>query len=175
MNPRKAELVSVLMSQLTDEDQRTYRQIIDYLVELGYVPQKQKVQGYVLSFKHDQTNKMIAKIGIRGGKHKGAFVAIKFFACQNVPEKYHDALRREIESRNGQYCRPLRGGSEKNKCGYCRSCTGGGLGYYHMYPDGREILRCGAYPVVIPDLAPEDIGAMKKLIGEQHRYFLSIA
>jgi hypothetical protein len=174
MNGKKNQLISVLMSLLDEEDKSMCQQIIDCLVELGYVPRKQKVQGYVLSFKHNQNNKTIAKIGVRDGNNPKAFIAIKFFACKSAPEKYHDALRREIESHNGQYCGPLRSNTEKSKCGYCSSCTGGGLGYYYMYPDGNEVLRCGAYPITIPDLTPNDIDTLKEIVLEQHNYFLSL-
>lgn len=163
------------MSLLTEQDALLYRQIIDYLVELGYVPQKQKVRGYVLSFRHGQSNKVIAKAGVSGGKDKRPFVSIKFFDCKSVPVKYCEALRHEIESHGGRYCGPLRSNIRKNACGRCPPCTGDGLGYYYVHPDGREVLRCGAYPIVIPDLTPHDIDHMKQLILEQHSYFLSMS
>jgi hypothetical protein len=49
------------------------------------------------------------------------------------------------------------------------------LGYYYKYADGEEVARCGAYPIIIPDIADTDIDEMKTVILEQHNYFLSIA
>ena len=63
-----------------------------------------------------------------------------------------------------------------NRCGHCGDiCSGGGLGYYIKTPDGRELSRCGAYPIVIPDVTDADIPDMKRVILEQHEYFMSIA
>ena len=168
------KMLNELMLLFTDEDKFMCQQVADFLMELGYVPQKQKVQGNVLSFKLNKTNKVIAKIGIRNGTNQRAFFSVKFFACKSVPKKYIDALQYEIDSHNGQYSRPIRSINEKNRCGYCGTCTGGGLGYYFVYPNGKEVLRCGAYPIIIPDLTPNDIDEMKSLLLEQHKYFLRL-
>lgn len=174
-NDKKDKLLNEFMVLLNDEDKLMFRQVAGFLLELGYVPQKQKVQGNVLAFKLNKTNKIIAKIGIRNGSNQRAFFSIKFFACKIVPQKYINSLQHEIDSRNGQYCGPIRSSNEKNRCGFCGTCTGGGLGYYFAYPDGKEVLRCGAYPITINDLTPNDIDEMKSLLLEQHRYFLSLA
>ena len=165
--------ISALMSLLAEEDRLVCRPIIDHLLALGYVPVKQKVRRYVLSFRHQQTNKVIAKIGVRGDGAK-AVISLKFFACSSAPDKFGQALRREVESHDGQYCVPVRSATEKNRCGRCDSCTGGGLGYYHLFPDGREVVRCGAYPIAVPDLAPGDVEEVKRLIDEQHHYLQSL-
>lgn len=172
MNEKQTHLVTDLLELLAKEERDLCRQLIDDMAALGYLPEKQKAQNYTLSFKHRPDNRVIAKI--RCGKDHRASVAIKFFGCTNVPEKLRDALGREIISRNGQYTGPLRDLIYKNKCGFCKQCTGGGVGYYYRFPDGREVLRCGAYPIEIPDLAYDDIGMMKEVLAEQHRYFQSI-
>lgn len=137
------KILDEFMLLLHDEDKLMCQKIAYYLMELGYVPQKQKVQANVLSFTLAKTNRMIAKIGIGNGDNQRAFFKIKFFSCKTVPQKYIDALRGEIDSHNGQYCGPIRNSNEKNRCGSCNTCTGGGLGYYFVYPDGKEVLRCG--------------------------------
>jgi len=64
----------------------------------------------------------------------------------------------------------------KNKCGYCGDiCTGGGYGYYYKFSDNDIVSRCGAYPIVIPDVTENDIDELKCVIMEQHDYFLSIS
>ena len=175
MNSKAVQLTDDLLHMLSEEDGRVFRPIIDCLFELGYIPQRQKVQGYVLSFKHHKTKQVILKMGINSGKDSQAFVRVKFFAVKCLPEKYHDALSREIASHNGQYCGPIRDAVQKNRCGFCSACTGGGMGYYYQFPDGREIVRCGAYPILIPKLTLNDIGDLKQIILEQHQYHMSIA
>ena len=176
MTQKQESLINELINALPEDMQSVYEKIALYLCDLGYVPQKQKVKDFILSFKHSMNGKVIAKMGIR--KQNG-FVSLRFFACENVPEKYMDALLRDLESREGQYSAPLRANPVNmmtNRCGHCGSvCTGGGLGYCCKYPDGREVPRCGAYPIIIPDVKVTDIDEMKQVIFEQHQYFLSIA
>jgi len=57
----------------------------------------------------------------------------------------------------------------------CNVCTGGGMRYYYKFSDGKELFRCGAYPVLIPDVVENDVKELKRLILEQHNYFLSLA
>ena len=171
MTKKQEALVGELISLLPEGQRLSFAEIANYLAELGYMPQRQKVADFVLSFKHQENGKVIAKIGVR--KQKG-FISIKFFGCKDAPERYKDALREEIDARRQQYCGPLRDQNQKNRCGFCPACTGGGVGYYYRYPDGKELLRCGAYPIEIPDFGEGDVAGMKQILSEQHRYFLSI-
>jgi len=175
MTPKQTALIAELISLLPERERPVYQAITGYLVELGYIPRKQKVSDFILSFKHNANGKVIAKIGIR----KQAFISIRFFACKSVSQKYMDALHHELVSRNGQYSSPLNVNPINmitNRCNYCGDiCSGGGLGYYYKFADGQKVARCGAYPIIIPDITEADIDEMKKVILEQHDYFLSIA
>ena len=176
MMRKQKSSIEALIDLLPDKQKNVFQEIACYLVELGYIPQKQQVKDYVLSFKHQVNGKVIAKMGFR--KQNG-FVSVRFFACKDVPEKYVDALRRDLDAQNEQYSGPRNSRPASgitSQCGYCGDiCTGGRLGYAYKYPDGREITRCGAYPIVIPDVKESDVAEMKKVILEQHQFFLSIA
>ena len=177
MTQKQKCLIELLIDSIPDEQKNVYKEIVYYLIELGYVPQKQKVRDFVLSFKHKEHGKIISKMGIR---QQSAFFSVRFFACKNVSEKFLAALRKEIESRNRQYTSPLSiipdtESMVKNKCGYCGDiCTGGGYGYYYKFSDNDIVSRCGAYPIIIPDIKEHDIEELKRVILEQHNYFLSI-
>jgi len=176
MTQKQESLIAELIASLPEGQEIVYQNITDYLLELGYIPQKQQVKDFIISFKHNTNGKVIAKIGVR---KQNAFISIRFFACKSVSQKYTDALHHELMSRNGQYSSPTHVnpiGMITNKCGYCGDiCTGGGLGYYYQYPDGKEVSRCGAYPIIIPNVDETDVDEMKAVILEQHNYFLSIA
>ena len=175
MTKKQQSLVKELITLLPEEQKNIYIQIVDHFTEIGYIPQKQKVKDFIILFRHKVNGKVIAKIGIR---KQNAFISIRFFACKSISQKYIDALRNELDSRNGQYSSPLRVNPIDmitNQCDYCGVCTGGGLGYYYKYSDGKEVSRCGAYPIIIPDINESDVDEMKKVILEQHNYFLSIA
>lgn len=177
MTKKQQILINEFISLLPEDDKDVYEKIIYYLADLGYIPQKQKVKDFVLSFKHNINCKVIAKMGIRGQK---GFLSIKFFACKNVSEKFIEALRKDIELRNGQYTVPLpitpdTASMVTNKCGYCGDiCTGGGFGYYCKFSDDKIVSRCGAYPIIIPDIKEDETDEIKRVILEQHNYFLSI-
>ena len=187
MTNKQQSLIDDFLNVLSEDDRYDFENVINSIVELGYIPQKQKVRDFVLSFKHNQNGKIIAKVGIR--KQKG-FLSIKFFACKNVPEKYIKSLRNEAdlnEERAKNNEKPVSSGPVPDRnpipsntimknctVGVCSVCTGGRMRYYYQYPDGKEIFRCGAYPVLLPDIAENDIEDIKRLISEQHNYFLSI-
>lgn len=84
ISKRHYELILNLISLLNDEEKMMYRQVTDYLLELGYIPQKQNVQGDVLSFKHKEFNKVIARIGIRNGKTQSAFLVCVFLHAKII-------------------------------------------------------------------------------------------
>lgn len=159
-----AELLSGLMCLLSKEDQAICQKIVGRLTELQYIPQRQKVQGYVLAFKNHQVNQTIAKIGVKGTKSKEAVYSIKFYACKNPPEKFLAAVQSAVSSTRGQY--------ECCNCGLCGAATGE-RGYRCKYPENRDFIRCGAYVVETLDLAMRDVDDLNNLLTEQHTYFSS--
>ncbi len=173
MTKKQQILVNEFIGLLSEDEKSVYEKIIYYLVELEYIPQKNRS---FLSFKHKVNGKIIAKI-------KKDNIKIKFFACKNIPEKYIYALRKEMDASNNQYsiavpppdCNPVPTGMIMKKCTLsCNVCTGGSMRYYYQFSDGKELFRCGAYPVLIPDIKDHDIDELKRIILEQHNYFLSI-
>ena len=165
-------LISQLLSALPEDRRNLFGDLMEYLIKLGYLPQKQAVKALTLSFKRGR--QVIAKVrAFNGGEFR-----VKFFACENPPQKYRDALRRDIEAQNEQYwgtIKPDRPAHLKNKCDRCCTvCTGGNMGYYWKVKDRREIFRCGAYPILIPDITIDDLAEVKRLLAEQDRYFKTL-
>ena len=180
MNAKQTALINDFISYLSDDEKHIYGEIIDLFSELGYIPQRKRVGDFTLSFKHRTNGKVIGKISF--GRQKCS-LRIKFFACGDVPEKYTKALYDEAVENENRYSRdvpppddePVPSDAIMKKCTLqCAVCTGGKMRYYLTFPDGRRIFRCGAYPVLIPDVAASDIADIKRLIVEQHNYFLSI-
>jgi hypothetical protein len=159
MKDTQRELLSELTSQLGDDEKETCQSLAACLTELGYVPQRLKVQRFVLAFKSSEVGQTIAKIGVR---NKKVFYGIKFYACKNPPEKFMNAVRNAAVRSNGQYV-----------CCGCEICGAApeDRGYRVVLPDGEEFLRCGAYVVEIPELTAEDADSFCRLLREQHAYF----
>jgi hypothetical protein len=155
-------LISELMSQLNKDEQNICQRVIGCLSGLGYVPHKENVKNFVLSFKNRGVGQTIAKLGLRSGKNNGVFYSIKFYACKNPPEKFTNAVREAVIRSKGQYA--------CSDCGICGAGEGE-RGYRCLLPDGTAFLRCGAYVVEIPDLTAVDAEDFNKLLIEQHGYF----
>lgn len=147
------------------------REIADFLEALGYAPARQRVRDEMAAWKDRASGRVIAKMGTRKGE---AYVAVKFFGVKNPPARFRAALLREVEARNGQYCGPVRHPERRAYCGSCASCTGGGLGYFCVRADGAEVVRCGAYPVPIPDFSEADVRETIEVLRAQHAYFLTL-
>lgn len=175
MTEKKKQLMNEMSRLLQEKDKPIYLPVADYLIRLGYLPEKRRVQGFSLAFKHETSKKLIARFDMRQIKRQTPFplLSVKFFGVREVPAKYTQALVRELAS--GMYQGSPLSKTNKNEClRHECACTGGRLGYYHQYPDGTEVLRCGAYPIPIYDLTPADVEEMKNVIGLQHEYFQSI-
>ena len=169
---KQNSLISQLLDALPEERRELFGDLMEHLIKLGYLPQKQAVKTLTLSFKRGR--QVIAKVrAYNGGEFR-----VKFFACENPPQKYRDALKRDIEAQNEQYwgtMDPDRPAHLKNKCDGCgTACTGGNMGYYWKFEDGREIFRCGAYPILISDITADDLTAAKRLLTEQDSYFKTL-
>ena len=180
MTAKQNALIQKLFDTLPKDEKPAFEAVVTFLTDLGYVPQKQKVQGFDLAFKHQVHNRIIAKIGVQ--KQNG-WLRIKFFACKHVPEKYIQALHDEAVANENRYSmpvpppdrKPMPAGVIMKTCTLrCPTCSGGGMRYFYTFPDGREIFRCGAYPVPLANVQTTDLDELNRLLLEQHHYFLSL-
>jgi hypothetical protein len=156
----KEALIAELMALQGEEDKVTSRRIIECLDALGYVPQRLKVRGFVLSFHNNQVKQTIAKLGVREGN---AFYSVKFYACKKPPEDFTNAVRETILKTKGRYrcC----------DCGIC-GASEGERGYRVAMPELGEFVQCGAYVVEIPGLNEDEAGDICSLLREQHAYYI---
>ena len=183
MNTRQAQLLEGLLCLLPEEDAPVCRAAAGILDDLGYVPHKLPTQGYILSYRHAKAKVAIAKLGIRrqrqGKARERLFVAVRFPNCQTYQPRFLQAMLQDIADSNEQYCEANTGGiipedsTPKNRCRLesCTVCTCGRMCYYHQYPDGRELLRCGAYHVTLLDPTLGDMTQVEAQLSEQHAAF----
>jgi hypothetical protein len=158
---RQGGIMETFLSMLSAGERLIYEPIMSCLSELGYKPQKQSTQGYVISYKHPLHNKQIAKIGIRG-KKPAAFFALRFSACSGYSQKFSNAVHEAILT--GERYIPM--------CDTCKICKGGKHVYTYELPSGETASRCGAYAYEIPNVSMDDVDEIKRLLREQHEYFI---
>ena len=160
---KQAELAASFLLAVGDKDKEMYSGIIACLERLGYYPQKQQAN---LSFKHDLHNKQIAKMGIRSGKTPYPFLALRFSACRGYSKRFADIVEANIIKYPHKAARCVEG-----DCDYCA-----GEPDTHTYmcaiENGESKSHCGAYALEIPNLSPEDMDEIEKLMNQEHVYLL---
>jgi len=160
---KQEELANTFLSTLGDEKSAIYREIIMYLSEMGYNPNKQR--SYIV-FKHDLHNKQIAKTGIRINKDKAPFFALRFSACRGYSQRFADIVRSEVTKDSFREAPCL-----TNNCNYCAGEADTHI-YTYTFPNGEIRSRCGAVALDIPSITADDIPEIKKLIKEAHEYLM---
>jgi hypothetical protein len=157
---KQEEIVTSFLSMLDDETRPLYQDVMKYLFELGYHPSKAKSN---ISFQHDLHNKQIAKIGFK--KHS-PFFALRFSACREYSRKFHDIVTEYMMRYPTRAARCVHNG-----CHFCRGGANTHV-YTSILPNGEIKTHCGAYAIEIPNMLPDDMEEMKKLIREEHEYLL---
>ncbi len=153
--------VELFLSTLSQSDKNNYKQLIDILVDAGYVPHKMRVRGLVMAFKNPAHNRVIANMGIRQGCEQ-PFFGLRFSACSEYPPKFDHVIRARILSSK----------SRPAKCGVCHYCDGPKHVYTCEFPEGNK-SECGCFILEIPDITTEDIDPIGKMIAVQDEYFMT--
>jgi hypothetical protein len=162
-NKKQEELVNTFLSVLGEEIKPLYHDLILYLSELGYNPQKEQSS---LSFKHDLHNKQMAKMGLKNNKEHPPFFALRFSACRGYSKRFTDIVSAAITKYPTRASRCTSGG-----CTFCKGEADTHV-YTTTFPDGESKSHCGAYALEIPNMTADDIDEIKKLILEEHRYLM---
>ena len=149
---------------ISNEEKLVYQPIIDALIGLDYVPLRKRTKGYILSFSNLAHNRVLARFGLRENGEK-AFFGLRFSACMEYSQKYAEVIRDRILSSNSRLA----------KCGECRFCKGDKFVYTYTFPDGDSKAACGAFVLEIPEVTLSDVDEIKRLMGEQHAYFMEHA
>lgn len=158
---KQEELVNAFLSALGDEIRPLYHDLIMYLSELGYHPQKEKTN---ISFKHDLHKKQMAKMGFKRNKGNPPFFALRFSACRGYSQRFDDIVGAAVAKPSYHEAQCM-----ENRCNYCAGKPATHV-YTYTSPDGTVVFHCGAYALEIPDLTADDLGEIHRLIKEEHEY-----
>ena len=149
---------------VSGKERAIYQAIIEELIKLEYTPMRKRTNGFILSFSNTAHNRVLARFGVREGSEK-PFFGLRFSSCANYSEKFNNVIRDRILSSN---CRLA-------KCGECGYCKGDKFVYEYTFPDGENKAACGAFVLEIPDVTMDELSEIKRLIREQHEYFMKYA
>lgn len=157
------EFIFEFYELISNEQKYVYQPIIELLVELDYTPMRKQTKGFILSFNNLAHNRVLARFGVRGGGK--AFFGLRFSSCINYSEKFAGVIRDRILSRNNRLA----------KCRECGYCKGDKFVYTYTFSNGESKAACGAFVLEIPEVTLSDVDEIKKLINEQHEYFMKNA
>jgi len=155
--PKQKELINTFLSQVGQPLEPLYRELFEYLSELGYNPHKQR--SYII-FKHTEHNKQIAKTGIRINKDKSPFFNLRFSACRGYSKRFADIVKNVLVKAD-----------DKPGCIFanCNFCEGEPESHVYKYEDK---YHCGAVAFEIPNISEDDVCEIKNLIYENHKYLM---
>ena len=160
---RQEELVHTYLLGLDDKTRPLYREIAGQLYELGYHPHKERSY---LVFKHDLHNKQMAKMGRKNDKAQTPYFALRFSACRGYSPRVAGIVAAAVARYPARAARCIDGG-----CHFCQGEPASHV-YTHTFSDGRSQSHCGAYALEIPDILPEELDEIKRLIQEEHAFLL---
>ena len=156
--------INDFMDMISEEEKSVYKPIMDYLIELDYTPVKKRTKGFILSFTNLAHNRVMARFGISEGS-TCSFFGLRFSACTAYSDKFANIIRERIESKNNRLA----------KCKSCGYCKGDKFVYTYTFQNGETKAACGAFMLDVPLVTADDIPEIKKLIKEQHHYFMEYA
>jgi hypothetical protein len=165
---KQRELIDYLLSQINDNEKLFCEPIINSLLSLGYIPEKQiKTKLFVVKFA--KNGRLIVRFEIP--KQKDGITPLlfwlRFSACENYSKIYQNAA--------GQRCgawikqnRHWENHKIENCCGNCK----GEPRFYRFFDDnGNEIRRCGGQTTPVAGVTVNDVSETLRLIKEQDEYF----
>jgi len=95
-NEKSRLLIEELVHRLPEQDKGIYREIAEFVLNLGYRPKKVNKDGNTLDFTKNSIKKKILKLG------KDDF-RLKFYANEVFSQKFKDGIQSVIEAFEGKY------------------------------------------------------------------------
>ncbi len=158
---QQEELVEAFLALLEPRLAAVYRELILHLSGLGYCPKKQRGK---IVFSHDLHHKQIVKIGLDS---QGApFFALRFSACRGYSKRFEDIVRDFLGSNKYRRAPCMEG-----KCSFCRGEALDRV-YTYQFPDRETRYHCSTVALPIPGLGRGDVGEIKRLMDEEHRFLM---
>jgi hypothetical protein len=144
---------------LVDNDKKEYfEEIMEEAVKFGFVPKKDKVKHFGISFLSKDCNATVLRVI----KDKRIELRLKFFASKLYSSVFDESIKRTIERFDYKY----------TGCYGCGKCTDQKEGYIVRYPDNVQYFRCGNELIEIINIDKEIADEIKVLIKNQHNYYM---
>ena len=152
-----------VIKALPDDCRKSYLEIAEYAVSLGYMPVIKGSREVYADFTKSKVKRTILKINTN---HKFLGLAIKFYAKPIYTGIFQEAIVARL--------------AYWNKLGYEARCFGCGKcdgthGYPCTLPNGKQGFLCGFGVISLPTFRPENIQEVKDALKEQDAFYLQQA
>ncbi|OOM78185.1 hypothetical protein CLPUN_20440 [Clostridium puniceum] len=169
MNERHRSILNELLSNIDVKYNLMFLELGEYAVNLGYNPVRNKTSDVIIDFRKNKVKKTILKMEAKEQKHDGykygerniPGLRLRFFAAKEYSDIFKHGIKNVIEEYDGKY----------TGCYGCGRCDGT-EGYDFIYPDERQVYRCGVELISIFNFTEKDIPEIKKLLKIQDDYYL---
>ncbi len=168
MTEKQRAVLDEILLKIETKYKTMFLDLAEYAIDLGYTPVRNKTSDVTIDFRKNKIKKTIMKMEAREQKHDGYTygernipgLRLRFFAAIEYSDIFKHGIQHVIEEFGGKY----------TGCYGCGRCDGA-QGYTFIYPDGRQVFRCGSELISIFDFKECDIPEIKKLIKEQADYY----
>jgi hypothetical protein len=171
MKEKHEIILEELFSTVDEKYAAMFRELAEYAVSLGYNPIRNKTSDITIDFQKNRIKKKIMKMEAHEQKHDGykygerdiPGLRLRFFAANEYSDIFKHGIQRVIEEFGGKY----------TGCYGCGRCDGT-EGYTFVYPDGRQVFRCGSELISVFDFGEKDIPEIKNLMKVQDDFYSQI-
>lgn len=169
MNEKHRAILNELLLNMDVKYNGMFLELAEYAINLGYNPVRNKTCDVTIDFRKNKVKKTILKMEAKEQKHNGykygerniPGLRLRFFAAEEYSDIFKNGIQNVIEEYEGKY----------TGCYGCGRCDGTD-GYNYIYPDGRQVYRCGGELISIFNFTVKDIPEIKKLLKIQDHYYM---
>ena len=167
MTEKQKVTLDKIINALPDNYRKTFREIAEYTISLGYTPVLKGTKKNYADFSKNKINRTILKIDAGPTPPR---LAMKFYAFPEYTGVFHDAIEKSImeHSRLKYEIKSHCTGCMQRKNGRCNEPEG----YNISLPDGKQGFICGFGIMSLPSFSDENISEVKAALKAQDDYFI---
>lgn len=160
MTEKQQNALNVTLSALPDDCRKSYQEIAEYAISLGYIPVLKGSRKDYADFVNSKLKRTILKINTNPNSR---WLAVKFYAIPTYSGVFKDAIDERLA-----YWSKL---GYKAKCFGCGKCDGT-HGYKITLPDGKQGFLCGFGVIPLLTFSAENMSEVKEALKIQDEFFI---
>ena len=153
-----------IITALPNDCRKSYLDIAEYVISLGYMPVLAGKLDDKLDFKNSKTKKTILSIRTKNNSRQ---IAMRFYALPDFTGVFKEALDARFDIKN-MHGFEIRCFVCELKCGLCD----GTHGYSFILPNGKYGFGCGHDVISLPTFRVENKQEVKEALKIQDEFYL---